>query len=146
MKKLTAVLAIFALTTVAIAAKEAVQRTGSPSPVWFESGIYVGTPASQVDQDVAHRIRTIKVCQLDNFDIAAAAANVQVNTTGTCTGMAVGDQILAVSPLQDDAAFDDAILTGFVESANTVKIQMTADTTGADPAATNDYRILYLQH
>lgn len=146
-KSIIYVVAAVLLATGAYAARETVQRHGSVFPVWFDAGIYVGSPTNPNDPtaDKVHKIAAIRTCDCQNIDIPTAAAGVQTNVTCACIGVALGDVIVGIGPQQDDAAFDDGLLTGFVESANVVKIQYTADTTGGDPAATNDYFVTYIK-
>jgi len=111
-------------------------------PVYAKGGIFIGDATTN---DSTNKLSKLVRCQLDNLDIPSAAASVQANITGTCTGVALGTHV-NIAPLQDDAAWDDGTLGAFVESANTVKVTFTADTTGGDPAATNDYEITWWEH
>lgn len=97
----------------------------------FKGGVSIGTTGTLLTH--------IRRVQVDNLDLSAAGAGVQsvVTTTGV-TGVALGDNC-QVAPLQDDAAWDEGNLNCFVESAGTIKLQYHSDSTGGDPAATNDY-------
>lgn len=147
MRKFLFVAALGVAAVVWAAKEQQVDTWASKFPVWFDRGIYVGTRSNPNDptKDTVNKIAAIRTCDLQNLDIPSAAANVQSNVTATCTGMAVGDVIVGIAPQQDDAAFDDGTLNAFVESANTVKIQYAADTTGGDPAATNDYFVTFIK-
>jgi hypothetical protein len=78
-------------------------------------------------------------------DIASAAASSTSTATAAVSGAALGD-ICSVSPMQDDAAWDEGGLTCFVESSGSVKIVYHADSSGGDPGASNTYRISLIQH
>lgn len=143
-----AVMAVLLTGTLVWAAKEqSVDRYAGQFPLWLDKGLYVGTTSNPnaPTGDKVNKIAAIRTCDLQNVDIPAAAANVQSEVTATCTGMAVGDVIVGIAPQQDDAAWDVGNLNGFVETANTIKIQYMADSTGGDPAATNDYFVTFIK-
>jgi hypothetical protein len=78
-------------------------------------------------------------------DISSAAASSTSTATAAVSGAVLGD-ICSVSPMQDDAAWDEGGLTCFVESSGSVKIIHHADASGGDPGASNTYRISLIQH
>lgn len=77
-------------------------------------------------------------------DIGNTAANQTTVGTVAVTGAALGNACI-IAPVEDDGAWDNGVLACFVESAGNVKWQFHADADGADPAATNTYRITLLQ-
>jgi hypothetical protein len=82
--------------------------------------------------------------QVDNQDIASAAANVCNTLAVNVAGATLGDSVICQA-VQDDAAFDTGSLTCFVESAGVVKLVYCGGSAGGDPAATNDYRFTILR-
>lgn len=73
-------------------------------------------------------------------DLASAGAGAAVSAVVAVTDATLGD-LCTVAPVEDDAAWDNGTLTCFVESSGNVKIVFHADDTGADPTATNTYKI-----
>lgn len=148
-KRVFFVVMTFCLGAIAwAAAEQRVDKVGSAFPMWFDRGIYVGPASANPTANTVNKVMAIRTFDCQNIDIPAAAASVQANVTCTYTGTGgpvVGDVIVGIGPQQDDAAFDDCVLSGFVESANVFKIQSTCDTTGGDPAATNDYFITFIK-
>ena len=128
------------------ATEKVYDKYGGAYPLWLDKGLYVGgtsNPNSPVG-DTLNKLAAIRTCKMASVNIGAAAAATTVVATGTCTGVAVGDSITAVSPSADDAAWDEGPLTAFVESANTIKLVYHADASGGDPASM-DYYITFIK-
>ena len=78
------------------------------------------------------------------IDLGATGVSGLVTATFAYTDAAVGDTV-SIVPSADDAAWDNSILSAFVESAGVVKIQLLGSATGADPASMT-YRIDLWKH
>lgn len=144
-KYMIAVVVSVVLALGAFAASEKVERWPSKFPQAILPGLYVGpeTGTYKVTGDTINKLAAIRTCN-PTVDIGAAAAATTVVATGTCSGIAVGDVIVGIGPAADDAAWDEGVLSGFAESANTVKLQYHADATGGDPASMV-YYITYIK-
>lgn len=122
---------LLALSTAALAAN--LYRT----TILALGGIQIGSAGTQLN--------SVKVVQVDDQNVGAAAASTTVTLAVTVTGVALGDALLSCTPVQDDAAWDECSLSCFIEAADTVKLIVHADATGCDPAATNDYVFTFIE-
>lgn len=134
-KKLAVVLFVMSALGVAwAAADKSVEKVGSAFATHFDKGIYIGPANPNPTNDTLNKVYAIRTCN-PTINIPSAAAATTVVATGTCANLSVGDVIVGVAPAADDAAFDEGVVWGFAESANTVKLVYHADATGGDPAS-----------
>lgn len=121
MKKLIAV-SMLLLAGAAFAVSESIDRWSNPRPIQFLSGIYVGSDASLVANNVTNKLTRVYGTTA-TIDFASTTVGVLESSAITVTGARTGDRCV-VTPNATAAALK-AKFECYVSASNAVKVKFT---------------------